>query len=107
METEPLANGAKGAADTRDALGRFLPGCSGGPGNPFARNVGAWRAALANAVTPEDIRDVALKLLQSAKAGEAWAVHELLDRCLGKPDQKLAVEAQVTIDDLIAIWDTV
>lgn len=77
----------------RDAKGRFVPGWKGGPGNPHAAAVGAWRSALAEAVTPEDIRQVTDKLVSEAKAGESWAVRELLDRCLGKPTHSVEVEA--------------
>jgi hypothetical protein len=37
-------------------------------------------------VTEADIRDVIRKLVSAAKAGEPWAVRELLDRVFGKPE---------------------
>lgn len=91
----PFANGEKGMVETRDDRGRFLPGCPGGPGNPQARNVSAWRAALAGAVSAEDVVEVTEKLKAEAKKGEPWAVKELLDRVLGKPH--VSVDASVSV----------
>ena len=53
--------------------------------NPHADRVHAWRNALAATVTEDDLHAVIVKLVERAKAGERWAVCELLDRCLGKP----------------------
>lgn len=79
--TEPSPNGDNG----RDSGGRFAAGNAGGPGNPFARQVAAWRSAVMEAVTAEDMRAVVGELVRQAKAGEAWAVKELMYRTLGKP----------------------
>lgn len=84
----PLANGDKGQAKSdRDAHGRFLPGHPGGPGNPHAKAVAAWREALFNAITPADVEAVILILKAKARAGESWAVREFLDRVFGKASQ--------------------
>ncbi len=85
---EPFANGGNGEAE-RDGHGRFLPGnnAAAGRGNPHAARVNAWRTALADTVTEEDLAEVIGKLVERAKAGERWAVCELLDRCLGRPVQ--------------------
>ncbi len=80
----PSTNGDNGLAEARDSKGRFLPGNPGGPGNPQARNVATWRKALAEAVSADDVTQVAQRLVEAAKAGEPWAVRELLDRLLGK-----------------------
>jgi hypothetical protein len=80
----PLANGPNGRR-YRDATGRFLPGNAGGPGNPHAAAVGAWRSALAQCVTDQDIREVVAKLLDLAKKGNLKAIEIVLDRTLGKP----------------------
>jgi len=37
---------ANPSSDGRDTMGRFAPGNSGGPGNPFARKVASLRQAL-------------------------------------------------------------
>jgi hypothetical protein len=68
----------------RTASGQFAKGNAGGPGNPHAKRVADLRAALLEAVTPEDIRTVATALVARAKAGEVPAIRELLDRLLGK-----------------------
>jgi len=103
METTPSTNGdnglalsrAEGLAEARDNKGRFLPGNPGGPGNPQARNVATWRRALADSVSGDDVAQVAQKLIDAAKAGEPWAIHELLDRCLGKPHVQIDLQADV------------
>jgi hypothetical protein len=86
MTTAPSPSGSNG----RGAGGRFGKGNPGGPGNPYAARVGRWRATLAETVTDADMQAVAKTLVKAAKAGEAWAVRELLDRTLGK-----AVEADL------------
>ena len=87
MDT-PFTNGGNGEAE-HDGRGRFRPGnqAARGRGNPNAARVNAWRSALAQTVTEADLRKVITQLLDRAKAGERWAVCELLDRCLGKPTQ--------------------
>ena len=81
----PSTNGDNGHG--RDRRGRFVCGNPGGPGNPRIRSVSAWRAALAEVVRPGDIEAVTRTLVEHAKAGEPWAIRELLNRCLGRPGQ--------------------
>ena len=69
---------------TRDAVGRFLPGCAPGPGNPHARRVARIRAALFRAVTPADILVAVKALMKQAREGDRLALAELLDRTIGK-----------------------
>ena len=85
---EPSTNGSNG----RDDVGRFATGNAGGPGNPFAAKVAAWRKALHDAVTDEDMRAIVGALINKAKAGEPWAVREVLDRTLGKSTQADLIE---------------
>ncbi len=80
MIAKPSTNGLNGRATT----GRFLPGNSGGPGNPHAKRVAALRTAMLEAVSEEDMRDILCKLVELAKAGNVPAAKEVLDRCLGK-----------------------
>ncbi len=91
----PLANGGNG----RDGHGRFLPGnrAAVGRGNPHADRVHAWRSALAATVTEDDLRAVIAELVERAKAGERWAVCELLDRCLGKPVQPTVTAGELQV----------
>jgi hypothetical protein len=78
--TSPSRNG-------RTVSGQFAKGNAGGPGNPHGKRVADLRAALLEAVTPEDIRAVAHALVRRAKMGEVQAIRELFDRLLGKPQQ--------------------
>jgi len=88
MAKERLSNGGNGHEKglARDPGGRFASGNAGGPGRPPG-TVAAWRGAMAESVTRDDIRAVTIVLVQQAKAGAPWAIRELLDRCLGRPMQ--------------------
>lgn len=76
----------------RDARGRFLPGNKGGPGNPFAAQVGRLRAALLRAVKPADLREVVTALLEQAKSGNVAAARLVLEYCLGRPVEADVIE---------------
>lgn len=69
----------------RDPAGRFASGTCGGPGNPHVKQVARFRTAVLEAIKEEDIQAVVSRLVELAKAGESWAVKELLDRTCGKP----------------------
>ena len=45
--------------------------------------------SLMSAVTPEDMQDVILMLIERARGGSIGAAKELLDRTLGKPPQEI------------------
>ncbi|MFH0983758.1 MAG: hypothetical protein V2A79_19760 [Planctomycetota bacterium] len=93
---EPSPLGDNG--DGRDAqTGRFLAGHRFAVGNPYAKAVASWRAALVASISPADVRAVLRVLLTAAKSGEPWAVAELLNRTLGRPTQ--AVDIHDTRDD--------
>jgi len=77
-------SGANG--EHRDARGRFLPGNSGGPGNPHARATSRLRARLLARVSDADFDAVIDALVRQAKAGDLAAVRELLDRTIGRPE---------------------
>ena len=80
----PSPNGENGGAG-RDSKGRFTPGNPGGPGNPHARQIGLLRSAMIEAVSPEDMRSIALELVDKAKDGNLAAARLLFDRVLGRP----------------------
>lgn len=61
-----------------------------GPGNPLAKQCNELRAELVNAVTRDDVKKIARKLVKKAKAGDIAASHEVFDRIFGK--------AQASID---------
>ena len=77
---EPSTNGANG----RDHAGRFARGNTGGPGNPHARKIQQIRSALMKAIRPSDIKIAVEKLVEAAKAGDRFALAELLDRTIGR-----------------------
>ncbi|MEM6852843.1 MAG: hypothetical protein AAF593_00355 [Planctomycetota bacterium] len=79
MSGTPSPNRANG----RTSNGRFAKGNAGGPGNPHAKRVSELRAALLDAVTVEDLREVVASLTRTAKEGDTQAVKVLLDRLLG------------------------
>jgi hypothetical protein len=76
----------------RSANGRFGPGNRGGPGNPHGRRVAELRAILLEAVSDDDFRAIAAKLVERAKSGDLFSIRELLDRLMGKPVATVAVE---------------
>ncbi len=75
--SEPSPNG-------RLNNGRFGIGNGGGPGNPFASQVGKLRSVLLETVTPDDLKAVVVKLVELAKGGDLAAMKLLLDRTCGK-----------------------
>ena len=94
---EPSPNGDNG----RDARGRFTAGNPGGPGNPFARRLAAFRRALCEAVSEEDVRAVTAELLRRARDGDILAIRLLLAYVIGWPTD--AVDPD-TLD--VQEWET-
>ena len=54
-------------------------------------------------MTAADLRKVIAMLVKKAKAGEPWAVRELLDRTLGKPHQMLELTGMSTMPNVKAL----
>ena len=79
--TTPTTNGNNG----RDENGRFAIGNPGGPGNPYARRVAELRSALLDAITPDAIRYVMLRMIKMAVEGDVAAAKLVLERAVGKP----------------------
>src|SRR5262249_33652169 len=84
--------GANGAATgeqskDRDSYGRFAKGNRAGVGNPFARQVAGFRAAILQATTHEDIKAITKKLIEMAKEGNLAAAKLLLAYTCGKADE--------------------
>jgi hypothetical protein len=80
----PSPNGEQTGRDTR---GRFAKGNRGGPGNPFAAEVGKRRARLMKAITDRDV-DQAVKVMREVmKKGKdsdrLAAARLLLERAIG------------------------
>lgn len=42
----------------------------------------------------KDKRAIAKRLIEAAKAGDAWAIQQYLDRVLGKPAQAVEIKAE-------------
>ncbi len=80
----------------RGKRGRFLAGnkFAVGRGNPAESRVCTWRRAFTRAVTAADVTKAMQKLLDAVDNGESWAIKELLDRTLGKADQRLEVTGE-------------
>ena len=83
IATTPPAEDAP--AIDRASGGRFAKGNRGGPGNPFARQTAALRAALIQAVTEQDIKDIVTVLVRDAKRGQPAAIKLLFSYVIGKP----------------------
>ncbi|HZY89219.1 MAG TPA: hypothetical protein VFE78_30630 [Gemmataceae bacterium] len=83
----PIADAKPLAPDgERAAGGRFGKGNSGGPGNPFARQVAALRRALLASVTEEDLEAVTRELVRQAKEGDLAAAKLLLSYTLDQQE---------------------
>lgn len=95
-------SGPQSPGTGRDGRGRFAPGNPGGPGNPHASQVGALRAALLAAVTPEDLTAIVGKLVELAKGGDVRAIREVLDRTLGRPIEADLLERLAHLEALAA-----
>src|SRR5262245_29929497 len=87
--TAPGANGAANADPNkdRDSQGRFAKGNRAGVGNPFARQVAGFRAAILQATTHEDIKAITKKLIHMAREGNLAAAKLLLAYTCGKADE--------------------
>lgn len=93
---QPVAEKALAAANPsgdRDAVGRFVNGCSGGPGRftDAARMMQAFRHAALACTSPEDVARVMEVLRDKALAGDVRAITEYLNRMLGKAEQSLVI----------------
>lgn len=73
--------------------GRFAAGnrCATGA-NAYTVMGTRIKMALAAALTQERMTAVLDKLFDAARAGEPWAIREVLDRCIGRPAQTLVTE---------------
>ena len=94
MKPDPSANG-------RDGAGRFVKGNPGGPGNPLASNAQAFRKAIYEAVTLDEMKDVVRVLFRCARTGQPWAVKELLDRTAGKATQYVEGSLDLNVESML------
>ena len=86
METIPSTHVGPGSEpiDGHQPNGRFALGNRCGRGNPLAGRAAKIRAVLLEALTEEDAKAIAERLIEMAKSGDLAAVRELLDRTVGK-----------------------
>ena len=73
------------ATPTRDKKGRFAKGNPGGPGNPYARQVGAIRKQMIEFMTPERVEQYMQALLDYTLKGNMQAAKLLAEHTAGKP----------------------
>jgi hypothetical protein len=86
----PEQGSAKAPAEGRAEGGRFAKGNRGGPGNPFARKVAKLRSVLLDAVDPDRLKRIVLKLIDMAEAGDIAAMKLLFSYSLGQPDKAVS-----------------
>lgn len=94
----------------RDATGRFLKGCPGGPGNPHSAKVGEIRNAMLECVDGNQFKAVWRELVWLCLNGKGKdkreAIHEYLDRVLGKAKERIELDvAQAQSLDLTRYSD--
>jgi len=88
--TQTAVNGQSRGKPAKDALGRFVKGNQGGPGNPHIARMAERRRALDTALTPRDvikaisvIREIMLDAKNERASDRLNAARLLLDRGLG------------------------
>ena len=69
----------------RDGRGWFIAGHRIGKGNPLAARVQQLRFAVVEAVSPEAVKRIILKLIELAEQGDVQAAKVVLERVLGQP----------------------
>jgi hypothetical protein len=85
---DPSANGSpppNPSVNGRDTLGQFSKGNPGGPGNPFARLVAELRKLAVEAVPPEKLRAIFVKMSDLALEGNVQAAKFVTSYLIGKP----------------------
>ena len=91
------------AADP-DLKSRFAKGNSGGPGNPYARQVVELRLELLERCTPERIGKIAEKMMELAEEGNVQAAKLIFQYVLGKPMDAVSPD-RVDIDEVQVFKD--
>jgi hypothetical protein len=84
-QAAPQQPSAATSTPGREANGRFARGNPGGPGNPFARRTAAARKAFCDAVSHEDLVEIARAMKAKAKGGDVAAAKLVLAYAVGKP----------------------
>jgi len=106
IDRSTSANGRNGDHTGHDQRGRFAKGNAGGPGNPFGRQVAAFRAALTACITHKDVQEVVAALLAQAKKGNVAAARLILTYSVGKPASTVDSD-QADVDECQLIPESV
>ena len=77
----------KNTKGQRDSQGKFTKGNLGGPGNPFARQVGKLKKVMLECVTEADMAEIVNTLKLIAMSGDLQAMKLLFQYVLGKPTE--------------------
>jgi hypothetical protein len=88
----------------RDAKGRFVKGNKGGPGNPFARQLGLLRATMVYCVPPERMARVVVALTDKAISGDVAAMKLFFQYLIGTPTEAVNPD-RLPIDEWQKIRD--
>ena len=96
---------AQADGPVRDSAGRWVPGNKAGIGyGGSAKDLARWRRVALDATTDADMLEIWGKLILDAKKGEPWAVHEFLDRTMGKAHAAPAEAQQDTSALMARLW---
>jgi hypothetical protein len=89
----------------RQNNGRFAVGNAGGPGRP-PKDVerGYWHA-LREAITDDDVREVAAALVQRAKAGDVTAARLIVEHTIGRPRQNVMIDSNTFVEGTLITPD--
>jgi hypothetical protein len=94
----PSTNGR--GANGHAKNGRFTLGNPGGPGNPFADRIQAYRRIFFEAVSVDDLYAIIRRVVGLAKLGDIAAAKVVLERALGRVELDLRglINAGATFD---------
>lgn len=84
----------------RETNGRFTKGSPGGPGRLPAQREAAYLRAVREAVTPEEMAELACLLLEKAMGGSIQAARLLCEHLLPKPTERMRIE-----QDFVMPWE--
>lgn len=87
LQPEPLSNGANG----RRPNGKFARGNKAAVGRSAPGTTAAWRSALAEAVTQDDVASVLRAMVRAGCRGDVGAAKIVLAYTLGRPIERVEV----------------
>lgn len=95
-KTAKKTDSVKTDGNGRDKKGRFGEGNTYAKGNPVNSALHHFRKLVLTQTKDSDIKAVWAKLVQKAKNGEPWAIREMFDRVMGKPQQSVEISGDMT-----------